>query len=243
MGVDSVTISIPYLLELIKNRYPQLGIPVSTQAGVDSIERAKYWEDLGADEITLSFVDVNRDFHLLKEIRKNIRCRLKLIANLDCLYHCPFYKYHSVLNSHSSHSTHPTRGFMIDYCYLSCSYKRMKDSVESIRSGWIRPEDVHYYEDVGIDRLKIVNRTMITEAISLIVNAYAERRYNGNLLDLFSDPRKNIMYCKSNLFHKLRYFFRPFSVKIFRFYKEKNYLPLPESISITGRWTAFWNIF
>lgn len=217
--VNSVTITIPYLLELIKKQYPQLKVCVSTQAGVDTIERAKYWVDLGADEITLSFVDVNRNFHLLREIRKNVKCKLKLIANLDCLYQCPFYKYHANLNSHASQSGHFTRGFMIDYCYLNCSYKRLKNPVEFIRSPWIRPEDIHYYKDIGIDKIKFVNRAMTTEKICLVVNAYTDRHYDGNLLDLFSAPAKNIAHTRSDCFRKLKYFLRPFSINLFRLYK------------------------
>lgn len=234
LGVDSVTVAIPYLLELIKKQYPQLKVYVSTQAGVDTIERAKYWEDLRADEITLSFLDINRNFHLLREIRKNIKCKLKLIANLDCLYNCPFYQYHSVLNSHASQSNHPTRGFMIDYCYLSCSRRRLMNPVEFIRSPWIRPEDIHHYEDLGIDKIKLVNRGMTTEKICLVVNAYTNRYYEGNLLDLFSDPSKNIMQIESSLFHKFKYFFRPFSVNLLRFYKGKE-LFLSREVYIDNR--------
>jgi len=232
--VDSITVTIPYLLEVIKKQYPQFKVCVSTQAGVDTIKRAKYWVDLGADEITLSFVDVNRNFQLLREIRKNVKCKLKLIANLDCLYQCPFYKYHANLNSHASQSNHFTRGFMIDYCYLNCSYRRFMDPVEFIRSPWIRPEDIRYYEDIGIDKIKFVNRAMSTERICLVVNAYTDRHYDGNLLDLFSAPSKNIVHKESNWFRKLKYFFRPFSINLFRFYKGKQ-LFLDRQVYIDNR--------
>ncbi len=220
--VDTVTVSIPYLLQLIKNRYPQLEVCVSTQAGIDTVERARYWEDLGADAITLSCVDVNRNFRLLKELRAKLKCKLKLIANLDCLYHCPFYKYHSVLNSHASQDHHMTGGFMIDYCYLSCNYRKISNPVEFIRAPWIRPEDLCHYEDIGIDMIKLVNRGMSTEALLLVTEAYNNKEYNGNLLDLFCEPAKNTSYNYRNLFHKLKYFFRPFSVNIFKFIKARN---------------------
>jgi collagenase-like PrtC family protease len=136
IGIDGVTISIPYLLELIKKRYPRLEVCISTQAGVDSIKRAQYWEELGADRITLAEISVNRDFPLLRQIRKAVKCELQLIANLDCLYHCPFWMYHSVLNSHGSQDDY---AFLIDYCSIACNYIRLKEPVEFIRAGWIRP--------------------------------------------------------------------------------------------------------
>lgn len=222
IGVDSVTVAIPYLLELIKKQYPQFKICVSAQANVDTVKRAARWEDLGADEITLSFINVNRDFSLLREIKNNIKCKLNVIANLDCLYHCPFYEYHSNLSSHASQSCHHNKGFLVDYCYLRCIYQRFKNPVEFIRSPWIRPEDIHYYEDIGIDRIKLLNRGMTTEALIRVVDAYASRRYDGNLLDLFSDPSKNITNQKGLLFHKIKLFFRPSLVNIFKLFKMMN---------------------
>jgi len=217
--VDQVTVAIPYLLELAKKCYPQLKVAISTQAGIDTVERARFWNDLGADKLTLSVVDVNRNFGLLKRIRKNVKCELQLIANLLCLYRCPFYKYHSVLNAHASQSGYRLKGFVIDYCSLKCTSYRLSHPVEFIRSLWIRPEDTHYYEDAGIDSIKLVDRGMNSEAISLIANAYSKRRYDGNLLDLMPHATKNIMFQDSGLMHKLRYFLRPLLVNIFRLQK------------------------
>lgn len=219
--IDSVTVSIPYLLEFIKKQYPKLQVNVSTQVGVDRIKKAMFWEDLGADKITLAVTDINRNFKLLTEIRKNIKCKMQLIANLECLYGCPFYEYHSVLNAHASQSGHSSKGFVLDYCYLRCSLIRLQEPKEFIRSGWIRPEDVHYYEDLGVDCIKLVNRGMPTEQILLVLNAYAGRSYDGNLLDLFSWPEKNTIYQNSCLVHKIRYFFRPFSINIFELLKAR----------------------
>ena len=93
LDIDAVTVATPYLLELVKQRFPELKIYVSDLAYINSIERAKYWEALGADRITLFNVDVNRNFSLLKNIRKNVKCELKLILNANCLYRCPFLKF------------------------------------------------------------------------------------------------------------------------------------------------------
>ena len=125
IGVDCITLSIPYLLELIKKCYSHFGVSVSIFAGIDSPLRARYWEDLGADQITLSFVDMNRNFELIRQIRETVSCRLQLIANLLCLYGCPFYKYHSLMVSQASQTGDIYKGFHIDYCSLSCRYLRL----------------------------------------------------------------------------------------------------------------------
>lgn len=223
LDIDAVTVAIPYLLEWAKKRYPELRVYVSDLAYVNSIQRAKYWEDLGADRITLFNVDVNRNFYLLQLIRKNVKCDLKLILNINCMYGCPFYMSHANLSAHSSQSQHISRGFVIDYCRMRCRYQQIMEPVDFIRSSWIRPEDVRYYEDIGIDYFKIIDRAMTTEDILFIVEAYTKRDYKGNLIDLFPEPSRSIMFKKSIL-AQLKYFLRPFTVNVFRLKKFRKLL-------------------
>jgi collagenase-like PrtC family protease len=218
-GVDRVTVAIPYLLDFIKFNYPEFKVYVSTQAGVKDAAEAARWVELGADGITLSVTDINRDFRKLAGIRERVKCELRLIANLDCLYGCPFFRYHSVLNSHASQQWHKSRGFLIDYCFLRCSLKRFRSPEEFIRSGWIRPEDTGVYEDIGINSLKLVNRTMPTRRIQRIVKAYASRSYDGNLLDLFSDPSDTLTTGDRNFIRDASFFLRPASVNVLKLCK------------------------
>ena len=218
-GVDSVTVSMPFMLQFVKRKFPFLKINVSVQENVNTVRKAVMWDKLGADKITLSVVDANRDFSLLKEIRSAVRCKLQLIANLKCLMGCPSYKYHSNINAHASQSKHILKGYLIDYCTLRCSLTRTQRPVEYIKSMWIRPEDIYHYEALGIDSLKFVGRQMQTPFIHRIVNAYTKRIYEGNLLDILAGPKKNIITGgKINIsyFKKFKYFFRPHYVNPFR---------------------------
>ncbi|MCK9431355.1 MAG: U32 family peptidase [Candidatus Omnitrophica bacterium] len=226
--VDAVTVAIPYLLVMIKKNYPSLRVSVSTLAGVNSVATARYWEDLGADRITLLNTDVNRDFPLLKKIRETVGCQLQLIANVNCLYRCPFYLHHGNMATHSSQKGHRLKGFVIDYCRISCRYRQIMDPVEFIRSPWIRPEDVGYYEDIGIDSLKLIDRGMSTSWISLILKAYLKRKYEGNLIDLFPSPLKTIRFNKFSPFYLSRYFFFPGFVNVFRLLKLRGLLKEPD---------------
>lgn len=211
---DSLTIANPYLFQLIKKRYRKFRLYVSLFAYVDSIEKAKFWQDLGADKIILP-TSINRDFKMLSALRKNIDCELQLIANQACLKECPIAFCHHNILSHSSQASHQMKGYVIDYCALTCHYIRMTKPMEIIRSGWIRPEDIHIYEDVGIDSLKLTDRCFGTETISSIVEAYSARRYDGNLLDLipaFSEETGREL----KKWRALKYFFRPLSINLFR---------------------------
>jgi len=230
LSVDAVTISIPYLLQLIKKQYPHFKVCISVMAGVNTPERAKYWQDLGADVITLYSVDVNRDFPLLRVIRKRVNCELQLIANNGCLLNCPFSQYHGVIVSHASQSTHKLQGFMIPYYIINCRYLRLTDPVNYIRSDWIRPEDIHYYEDIGIDSLQLTEGSTTTEVISKTIDAYINRYYDGNLIDILSLlSGKNIAQQNNRiinkLFYSLKYFFHPFSINVFRLFRILRTIP------------------
>src|SRR4030042_3110683 len=84
IGADSVTVTIPYLVELIKRQFPQLQERVSTIAHVNSVARAKLFESLGADSITLD-INVNRSFGALKAIRNTVSCELTVLLHNLCL--------------------------------------------------------------------------------------------------------------------------------------------------------------
>lgn len=219
LGADSVTVSIPHVMEIVRKVAPHLRIGISTMAGVDSPEMAGYFQTLGADKITLSVTDVNRDFRRLAAIRSRFSGELQVIANLDCLRGCPFTRYHGNLNSHSSQSWHESGGFVIDYCFLSCSILRLKEPANFLAAGWIRPEDQHHYSNVGIDTIKLVSRAMTSQQIALVVDAYTRARYDGNLLDLFSHPTTNVVYSRKDPLAAMKYLFRPGKVNLFKLAK------------------------
>ena len=182
-GADSVTVTIPYLVELIKKQFPHLKVRVSTIAHVNSVARAKFFESMGADSITLDF-NINRDFKLLQAIRSAVKCELNLLLNDACLYQCPFRYYHYNSISHSTQPYNPLKGFYIEYPTIRCTIERYSDTSQFIKSRWIRPEDIYAYEEIGIDSFKISGRSMSTEWILNAAQAYSSRQYEGNLCDI-----------------------------------------------------------
>jgi len=189
IGVDAVTVSIPFLLRIIKKQFPRLEVKISSHARVNNPRTAKFWEEWGADSIILK-EDTARDFRMLEAIRKAFRGELILIANPGCLFDCHQALNHTNTMSHGSQAGHVSEGFIIDSCYFSCTRKKMADPRELIKIRWIRPEDVGHYEEVGIDRLKIIDRYKTTEMLLSYLKAYSERRYEGNLIDLLNLPRR-----------------------------------------------------
>lgn len=185
IGADSVTVTIPYLVELIKRQFPQLQVRVSTIAHVNSVARAKLFESLGADSITLD-ININRSFGALKAIRNTVDCELTVLMNNLCLYQCPYEYYHHDGLGHASQNYNPLRGSYVDYCVLRCTLDRLRDVSQVVKCRWVRPEDIHIYEDIGIDMFKISSRAMPTEKILRAAKAYSSRHCQGNLYDILN---------------------------------------------------------
>ena len=222
IGIDGVTVTLPYLLEYVRRRAPKLYVTVSTMSHVDTSEKARFWEELGADRITLDEVIVNRDFFRLAAIRRAVRCKLQLIVNNGCLRDCPFTTVHAAASSHGSQCHHATKGFFLDFYWLYCRLIRLRDITQFVRGDWIRPEDLAVYEQIGIDSFKLVNRGMATQWLARIVRAYTDRRYDGNLLDLLPSPGKSLVFSgPQSFFRALRYFGRPGSVNLFRMLRSR----------------------
>jgi len=181
MNIRRLTVSTPYLLERIKKTFPQFSIRVGVFAQVDTPRRARFWEDLGADNITLESFSINRNFKLLEAIRKTVNCDLTLIANHPCLPNCPMQYYHQ---DGFAHSSDRTDGFFIDYCFLKCTYERLRDPSYLIKSCWIRPEDAAYYEQMDYHHFKLLERDIPSSELLKRVHSYSVRCSPPDLTEL-----------------------------------------------------------
>jgi collagenase-like PrtC family protease len=183
-GVDAVTVSLPYLMRIVKKYYPAINVRVGAFAVVDSPEKARQWEDLGADTICLSAIACNRDFERLSRIRSSVQCDLQLIANASCMPSCAWENTHMHLLTQGSMKSHRLRGFCFDYCFVQCSRSRLRDKVNFIRSIWIRPEDLPLYEQMGYRNFKLVERSCPGDLLLRRVAAYCAGKFGGNLWEL-----------------------------------------------------------
>lgn len=185
IGVNALTVTNPYVLQIVKKYFKdQFTVRISTFACVDSYERARYWEDMGADIICADFVKINRDFKTLKYMTENLRhSKIEILATNSCLKNCPMIFTHTTALSHASDKTNGKEKYE-DWSLFYCQEIQNEHEEEYIKSPWVRPEDIKYYEDIGIEHFKITERGFPTGELVKRVKAYTERKYNGNLIDL-----------------------------------------------------------
>lgn len=184
IGVEALTVTNPFILQFVKKYFNCFTVRISTFACIDNYAKAKYWEDLGADYICVDFVKINRDFRMLKYMTENLsKAKIEILVTNSCLKDCPYIYTHTNSLSHASNDKNQSNNYQ-DWCLFACQEKELNELSEYIKSPWVRPEDIKYYENIGIEHFKITERDFPTDELVKRVKAYCERNYSGNLLDL-----------------------------------------------------------
>lgn len=181
--IDMITVANPRLLKLIKGNFPELKFSISIISKVDSLEKVLEYEKAGADEITLDY-NIYRNFTELKRIRENSSINFQLLANDGYLFNCPWATYHFQLEGHDSQNDYNNPLKYFSYCRFNCKQKSAKDPYELIRGMWIRPEDIHFYEEIGYTKFKIIDRLKETNWLINAIESYIRKSYKGNLSDI-----------------------------------------------------------
>ncbi len=185
-GVNSVTVSIPYIVDLVIKHFPKLEVVASVFSGIDSVRMVEHFEKQGIRHMVVEQA-LNRNIPALKKlVRSDVD--LQVIVNNGCLFECPYRRYHANINAHASQTASYQSPMKIDYTVLNCSKIRFSSPVEFIKSPWVRPEDLHYYEDIGIHTFKISGRTKSTDWIADVARAYTRGKYSGNLAEILAFP-------------------------------------------------------
>ncbi|AWR98352.1 U32 family peptidase [Acidianus sulfidivorans JP7] len=189
-GVDGFIVAMPFLIKLIKKEYPDMEVSVSSFSRIYNIREVEEYVNLGANTIIMH-EDDNRNFDLLQSVAKYGKSHnvdVEVLTNNSCLWGCPYRRSHDIVSSELSMIDGP-KGVWFEYPILFCATDVRNDIANIIRMRWIRPEDLHHYEEIGIDRFKIAGRNKKTDWIVKVVKAYSERKYDGNLLDIVSYPQ------------------------------------------------------
>lgn len=188
-GVTSVTVAVPYLVDIISSTFPQLEVVVSTIGYVGGLAGIDQYTEAGAKRIVLD-MEVNRDFPFLRTACAESPVPLEVIVNPVCLSQCHFKYNHNCVAALGSQSLLrggvgvPYNQYYLNWCYL----RKLSQESEFLKSPWIRPEDQYLWEEVGINYFKIAGRGLPGTEILRLCRAYLAQSFSGNLLDLLGWP-------------------------------------------------------
>jgi len=185
-GVQRFTITHPLIIMLVKRKFPNISIELSTIAHVSSVNQLTLYAQLGVDKICMNLMK-NRDFTFLINFREACDkndIEVELMVNEFCLYECIFrnscYQLHG--HTHTDERSYLYDDYTLGHCTI---IKKMQPS-EWLKARFIRPEDIgKYVETTGITNFKITGRTFPTFDVIRITEHYMSGNFNGNLLDLW----------------------------------------------------------
>lgn len=187
--VASVTVAVPYLVDIISHTFPQLEVVVSTIGYVGALAGIDQYREAGAARIVLD-VEANRDFQFLRTACAESRVPLEVIVNPVCLSQCHFKYNHNCVAALGSQRLVPgEKGVPYNQYYLNwCYLRKLTHESEFLKSPWLRPEDLHLWEETGVNYYKIAGRGLPASEILRLCRSYLAQNFDGNLLELLGWP-------------------------------------------------------
>lgn len=187
-----------YLLKYISKRSKEfiksIDVIPSINTFLDSFDKCQvmieYLLDMGYNIPSRIVLDryLNRNIQELSKISRKLQrnnIKIEILANEGCLYQCPYKINHDVLiaTSHFDNISSNFNSAENINNFLGCLQDYKDNPYKLLKSPFIRPEDVHYYESFA-NILKIAGRTKSETKLVEVINAYINNVYDGNLIFL-----------------------------------------------------------
>ena len=199
IGIDSIVVTIPLLIEIIRERHPHIEIVASSLCYISDIRAARRFEEMGVQRIVID-PDVNRNLSLLKRMKNSLKGEIEVIANHTCIISCHLEYYHYNNTGHGSQRGDKKEEMIYNqYSLLRCTLEKLKNPGEFLASPWFAPRDIKYLDDAGIDWIKLAGRGSKREELLALGEAYLKGKYDGNLLPLLGWPHHLAFRKKSSI--------------------------------------------
>lgn len=178
----SVTTTSPIIAKFIKQNFPSLDVRASVNMGIGSMQAMKY---------VSAFFD---SFYIKRELNRNIKAlrelrafcddngkQMYLLANSGCLAECPAHTFHDNLVAHEREAMRMDNAYAFEGLCREYLGQPMHREAYVKDTTFIRPEEVHFYEDLT-PAMKLATR--VSDCPLTILRAYVRGRFSGNLLSL-----------------------------------------------------------
>lgn len=182
-GADIITTTSPAVAHIVKTHFPAVEVRASVNMRIGTVKGMQYVAHL-FDSFHVQR-DHNRDLGYVGELKEWADAqgkRLLMLANSGCLSFCSGQVFHDNLVAHEAEIDETLN--LPDWNPHVC-WNFLQDSdnwVAVLQNTWVRPEDLHHYEGL-FSMVKLATRMHARPR--MVVRAYVEGRFRGNLLDLF----------------------------------------------------------
>lgn len=182
-GVEIVTTASPAIAHTVKKHFPDIEVRASVNMKIGTVKGMEYLAHL------FDSFHVQREYNrnlshlkMLKEWADANGKKLILLANSGCFAHCSGQTFHDNMVAHESQicEVQNLKDFMPYVCWGAL--KKRENWHMLLQNTWIRPEDLHNYEDL-FDTVKLATR--MHSLPGMVIDAYVRRSFFGNTLDLF----------------------------------------------------------
>lgn len=182
-GAEIVTTTSLAVARTVKRHFPDVESRASVNMRIGTVRGMEYVKGL-FDSFHVQR-DYNRDFARLGELKAwadKHQKKLVMLANSGCMAFCSGQSFHDNMVAHEAEidETLNIPGWTPHVCWHNL--RDRENWVWLLQNTWVRPEDLHYYEDL-FPVVKLATRMHANPR--MVVHAYANRRHAGNLLDLF----------------------------------------------------------
>lgn len=184
-GIRSVTVSLPSLMELVQSTGYDFSIKASCLCQVTNPNRALAYKRMGVNKIVVD-ESLNKDFFTLKRIRDAFGENVEIIVNQICDKNCMYRMFHYNMIAGDAQGT--ANKVSINYFEHRCVLQQLKTIDNLLKLCWVRPEDIKYYTEIGINYFKLQGRHTFVQGGDPVktVKYYFEEDFDGNLMDLLS---------------------------------------------------------
>jgi collagenase-like PrtC family protease len=181
--VDIITTTSLAIARTVKKYFPETEVRASVNMRIGSPQAMSYVAEL-FDSFYVQR-DIQRNLEQIKSIKNwcvENNKELCMLANSGCLRNCPGQTFHDNMVAHDA-EIDEMKNISNWTPHVCWNLYRDKDNYREILKGtWVRPEDLHHYEDL-FKVVKLATRQHTHPR--MVIDAYANRQHNGNLLDLF----------------------------------------------------------
>jgi len=181
-SLDVVTTTSLTIARTVKQNFPKIEVRASVNMRIGTIKGMEYVADL-FDSFYVQR-EYNRDLERIQAMKSWAEThgkRLHLLANSGCLNFCSGQVFHDNLVAHAAEAEEIQNLPNWNPCTCWNYYREKNHWVSFLQNSWIRPEDIDNYQKY-FSVLKLATRMHANPR--KVIQAYAERKFNGNLLDL-----------------------------------------------------------